>query len=292
MKMRKKHFLFLFITIGLTACANPPSSNISTLPSQDLRSDYMELLAADEELQINLLDNKSRSPQQIINEEKQLQPLAENKCLTPYKQELLNALNLDEIKKQTTEEDKILVYRESLKRTYKKSIDLDSSLPICLKDLGLSGKIRVNYRGQYYNVPQYFQMIMVKTNQLISTAAQNRQKTRTTEDQLNEIMLQEQISTQNRLLATIQAKRRLANAQPGSPEWIEMQLFGNPYIRGQQDLAEDLRQLNMAQEALRKTRENNARLEAMKYNQKNKCFNVNPYYRKDGTYVQGHIRCK
>ena len=147
-------------------------------------------------------------------------------------------------------------------------------------------------------------MIVTKTDQLISmdskqnnhfNAANKSIYPKTTEIRLNDKVLKEQLLINKRLLATIREEHEMANAPLGSAEWIERQLFGNPYSRGRNELIEDARQLAMTQEILRLQRQEAEALRSMLGGSSvysSNCFNVKPYYKKDGTYVRGHMRCK
>lgn len=122
------------------------------------------------------------------------------------------------------------------------------------------------------------------------------QKAAKTEEQILDDVLRQKVHISKRLLATIQAEQRISNARPGSALWLEKQLYGNPYTRGRQELTQQLKTLTIAYENIQELRRHRQRIQTPRsgkhlYNG-TKCFNVKPYYRKDGTYVRGHTRCR
>ena len=302
--MNGKIFFIVIMSSYLISCTSVSNTYTPQINPQDFRSNYISLLSADEELEIALLNKKSMSQWDITEKENKIRPIASEKCLAPYRDKLIKTLEIQKIKEQPNQDKKIAMYKASLNRAYQESIKLDAALPSCLKPLGVSGQVKFNYEGHYYSTSQYLQMIMARTDQLtIMSSKQNNNSSmankninpRTTEIQLNDKVLKEQLLINKRLLATIRAEHEMANAPPGSAEWIERQLFGNPYSRGRNELIEDARQLAMTQEILRLQRQEAEALRSMSAGSSvysSNCFNVKPYYKKDGTYVRGHMRCK
>lgn len=297
--MNRKIFFIVIMSSYLSSCANVPN----TYTPQDFRSNYVSLLSTNEELEIALLNKNSMSQWDATEKENKIRPIANEKCLTPYRNKLTKTLDVQRVNEQPNKDKKIAMYKASLNRAYQESIKLDAELLSCLRPLGVSGQVRFNYEGNYYSTPQYFQLIIKKTDQLISmnstqnnnvNASNRSMDQKTTEIKLNDEILKEQALINKRLLATIRADREMANAPPGSSEWLERQLFGNPYSRGRNELIEDARQLAMTQEIIRLQRQEAEalRMSAGSSTYGSNCFNVRPYYKKDGTYVRGHMRCK
>ena len=152
----------------LTSCASVPNTYTPQINAQDLRSKYVSLLSTDEELKIALLNKKSMSQGDVAEKENKIMPIANEKCLAPYKNKLAKILDVQKIKEQPNQENKISIYKASLNRAYQEAIRLDTALPNCLKPLGVSGQVIFNYEGHHYSTPQYLQMVIARTDQLLS----------------------------------------------------------------------------------------------------------------------------
>ena len=177
-QMNFNTFLILIIGFSLTACSNTPHTVVPSTNSQafsnpqNLRSDYIELLSADEELDIKLNNKKSMSEWDILEQENKIRPLANKKCLVPYKNRLNKILDFNKIKAQPTKEQKLSKYKELLRKSHQEAIILDTAIPSCLQPLGVSGEIKISYKNQYYSAPQYIQLIINKTDQMASMPKQ------------------------------------------------------------------------------------------------------------------------
>lgn len=133
------------------------------------------------------------------------------------------------------------------------------------------------------------------SNPSSSTIENSAQKKLSNNLILNENALQTQLLINRRLDATIKAEQQMADAPPWSLSYFERRLFGNPYTKGRADLVEQSRQLAMVQENLRQQNQQMNEVRSMltnSYPYGSNCFNVRPYYKRNGTHVRGHVRCR